>query len=257
MEPETAEWLILQFAAEHRVVVLEQVACRLGVSPEVAAPHLETLLHGGLMRDARPFADAPPGKQITRAGLRAISSHLPTPRPSAPGGYRHDVGLGWLWLAADAGTLGPMRSVISERHMRSSDGRNEDRAQRFGVRLGGVGPGGRERLHYPDLLLETPSGHRVALELELTPKPRLRRETILGGYAADHTIDAVVYMVDRQSVAQAITRSARQMGISHLVHVQQISFDPPGRGPSRGRQAARRQTPRQGQRSHATEALAL
>ncbi len=54
------------------------------------------------------------------------------------------------------------------------------------VRLAGVGPHGGERRHYPDLVLTTETGHRVAIELELTGKGRRRTEEILGGYAFDH-----------------------------------------------------------------------
>jgi hypothetical protein len=252
--------LILAFAAEHRLLVLDQVAYLLGVGADEADANLEALRQAALIRDARPYDSAPVGEQITRAGLRAVGSDLPSPRPSDPGGYLHDVGVGWLWLAARSGALGAMRGMVSERQMRSVDGRGEDRAHRFGVRLGGVGPGGRERLHYPDLLLETPSGRRVALELELTRKSPARRETILGGYAADPRIDAVVYMVDRPSVARGIARSALQMGISHLVYVQPISFDPPGAadlgaqaGRDRARAGARRSPP---PRHRQAEALA-
>lgn len=40
--------------------------------------------------------------------------------------------------------------------------------------------GGR---HYPDLAVVLPSGHFDAIDVELSPKNRARRERILGGYA--------------------------------------------------------------------------
>ncbi len=92
----------------------------------------------------------------------------------------------------------------------------------MGVRLGGTGPGGRERLHYPDLLLVTPDGRRIAVELELSAKGTARREKILAGYGADARIDAVLYLVDRPVLATAIRSSARRLGISHHVHVQWV-----------------------------------
>jgi hypothetical protein len=232
---------VLEFAAEHRLVLAGHVAVLLGVEPPEAEARLDSLQAAGLVRDARRYDAAPPGDQITRAGLDAIGSTLPAPRESAPGGYKHDVGLAWLWLAARAGAFGPLRATVSERQMRSSDGRTEDRDQRFGVRLGGFGPGGRERLHYPDLVAQTASGHRVAFELELTSKWRARREGILAGYAADRNVDAVVYLVDKPSVGRAIAESANRLGISELVRVQRVSFDPairalkPGRAVDRAR----------------------
>ena len=54
--------------------------------------------------------------------------------------------------------------------MRSQDGRADERRKPFGVRLGGVGRDGRPRMHYPDLIVVTDTGHRVAFELELTPR---------------------------------------------------------------------------------------
>jgi len=116
--------------------------------------------------------------------------------------------------------------------MRSEDARREDDRARHGVRLGGVGPNGRDRLHYPDMVVVTASGHRVAFELELSGKGRDRRERILAGYAADRRIDAVIYLVDRRAVGKLIERSAAAIGISDLVRVQSVRLD--GSQPSPG-----------------------
>jgi len=147
--------------------------------------------------------------------------------------FKHDVGLAWLWLAASRGAFGEMRAVISERRMRSHDGRAEGRDDPLGVRLAGAGPRGGDRRHYPDLLLETGTGHRVAVELELTPKGRVRREEIIGGFAADARIDAVLYLVEKDSLGAAIQRSAAAVGVSSLIHVQRARF-----APSTGAEAA-------------------
>jgi hypothetical protein len=106
--------------------------------------------------------------------------------------------------------------------MRSSDGAAAATEEPFGVRLGGYGPGGRRRLHYPDLLLVTPKGKRIAVELELTGKGRARREKILSGYAADPRIDAVLYLVHHRNrlLARSIEDSARRAGIGSIVQVQ-------------------------------------
>jgi hypothetical protein len=134
-----------------------------------------------------------------------------------------------------------MHEVVSERTMRSRDGKSPG-SERFGVRLGGLGAGGRERFHYPDLLLVDPNGHRIAVELELSGKGRRRLEGILAGYAADPRISAVLYLVDRPSVGRSIEASARALGIADLVHVQRARWgrDAPATGAARAPVRTRR-----------------
>jgi len=238
--------LALAFAAEHRLVLGGQVQMLLGLSAAAVHARLRALGQGGYLLVDRPLHGQPGCYQIKRRGLGAIESTLPPPRAVDLSCYRHDVGLGWLWLSARAGLFGAVRDVVSERRMRSHDGRSEDRDSRFGVRLGGVGPGGGERRHYPDLIIETESGHRVAFELELTSKSRRRREVILGGYAADRRIDAVVYLVDRPATGRAIAQSASRLGISARVHVQRASFGAAGSDSGAAADAHRAHRARQG-----------
>ncbi len=215
---------MLGFAAEHRFVVAAQVAVLLGVTESAASARLRALGAGGYLRAARKLYLQPACHQVTRDGLRAIGSDLPAPRKPDLALYGHDLGLGWLMLAAHRGRFGAVTDVISERRMRSSDARTTEPHERLGVRLGGVGPGGRDRLHYPDMILVTASGHRVAFELELTTKAQDRRERILSAYGADRRIDAVVYLAERPAARQAIERSARRVGVSDMVHVQRVTL---------------------------------
>jgi hypothetical protein len=228
---------VLEFAAQHRLVLAAQVASLLGVSPGTARGRLHRLLESGHVRFARELS-GPGCYLIERAGLRAISSRLPPPRGVNHSEYEHDIGLGWLWLGAHRGVFGQLDAVISERQMRSHDARHEREAQPLAVRVPGVGPHGGERRHYPDLVLDCRAGHRVALELELTPKSRVRREAILGGYAIDPRIDVVLYLVRARSLGEAIERSAAKAGLSSLVSVQMVSSSAPRRADS-GRAARR------------------
>jgi hypothetical protein len=193
------------------------------VSRRTAGGRLSALRSAGLL-SARNGPYRNDCHQITTPGLRLIASRLPRPRFDLAT-YWHDVGIAWLWLAARRGAFGPLTHVVSERHMRSSDGADPS-AEPFGVRLGGHGAGGRPRLHYPDLLLRTASGHRVAIELERTGKGRRRRESILSGYGVDRRIDAVVYLVADPAVGRAVSASARRLGLESLVHVQRFEWDP-------------------------------
>ncbi|MGH2867760.1 MAG: hypothetical protein ACRDNK_09350 [Solirubrobacteraceae bacterium] len=247
-----ADLRLLAFAAEHRLVLAAHAQALLGISPRAAARRLRGLAHAGCLRSDRRLA----GRgwyQIDRAGLAAIGSSLSRPRDVDLATYEHDIGLAWLWLAADRGALGATRGVVSERQMRSADRRSERFSEPYGVRVLGAGPGGGERRHYPDLLLETATGHRVAVELELSSKTPRRREEILGGYAIDARFDAVLYLVDRPEVGRAIERSAAALGLTDLVHVQRVAFGPGAGGISRGR-TGERTDGRTGQRGAARSA---
>jgi hypothetical protein len=241
--------LVLEMAAEHRLVLPGHVAALLGVTPSTARTRLRGLAAAGYLSQRRIFVGQPACFQITRPGLALIGSGLPGPHLDLSA-YTHDVWLAWLWLAARKGSFGPVREVLSERTLRSRDG------QRFGVgvskadpgsgpglaalgiRLGGSGAHGRARLHYPDLLLVTPDGRCIALELELSAKGQGRLDGILAGYGGEPGIDAVLYLVDRPAIAQKIRSSARRLGLSWLVHVQWI------RQPATSATAALRSTER-------------
>lgn len=175
------------------------------------------------MRRDFVFDRQPACLQITRDGLAAISSRLPVPKRDLSA-FSHDVGLAWLWLAARDGAFGDLREIVAERRLRSRDTPARRAQPSLAVRMGGVGPGGRERLHYPDLLLITAGGRRVAVELELTAKTRTRREEILSAYGADPRIDAVVYLVADKRVGDPVITAARRLGISQLVDVQMVKL---------------------------------
>ena len=214
---------LLGFVAEHRLVLPAHVAALLDTSSDAAAGRLRALAAGGFVRQEAIFHRQPSCYQITGKGLAAVGSGYRQPRLDLRC-YRHDVGVAWLWLAARGGAFGPVRELISERRLRSLDAVVDRAAEPVGVRLGGIGPAGKPRLHYPDLMFVLEGGQRVAIELELTGKGRARRERILSGYAVDSRIDAVLYLVDRPVVGRAIQLSARQIGISEIVHVQPVRW---------------------------------
>jgi hypothetical protein len=232
---------LLSFIAEHRLVLVGHARVRLGmVSAEAARACLGSLTRAGLLRRDPRFNSKAAPYQITRKGLAVVGSDLPSPRMNLQG-YAHDAGLAWLWLAAHAGMFGPLREVISERRMRSHDGSEDGRREPLAVRLGGVGPGGHARLHYPDLLLVEPNGRRIALELELSGKKRTDRERILAGYGADPRIEAVLYLVEKPRIGHDVLTSARKLGIPDRVHVRrvQLADTPPEPGLESARTTAR------------------
>lgn len=213
---------LLAFVAEHRIVTAEHARRLLGSSTSVAYARLRALTKAGLLTGEKVLHGHPGCYLATQNGLRTAGTGYRAQRTDLSS-FHHDLGVAWLWLAAHAGTFGSAREVISERSMRSHDASADRTGETQGVRLGGVGPGGRERLHYPDLMLVSPAGKRIAFELELTSKGLARREKILTGYAVDRRIDAVVYLVQNHAVGRRIQASARRLGIANLVHVQLVT----------------------------------
>jgi len=230
---------LLAYVAEHRLVLAAHVQALLELSPTATYARLRALASAEMLSQRRVFHNQPGCYQITRKGLAVLRNELPAPRLDVSC-YEHDVGVAWLWLAARDGAFGPLREVISERRLRSHDGSPDGRSEPHAVRLGGVGPGGRPKLHYPDVLLVDPAGHRIALELELTPKGRTRREQILAGYGADSRIDVVVYLTDQPKIARSVRASAARLGISDRVHVQSVRRPDPAAARSAGATAQRR-----------------
>ncbi len=244
---------LLEFAGQHRLILASHAQSLLGVSTRVAQHRLRRLQRNGYVVPRRVFAGHPACYQITREGLAAIGSSLPPPRLDLRA-YVHDVGVAWLWLGGRHGAFGPLKELLSERTLRSEDGRwaaatragltgagevTDPTGPPYGVRLGGLGSRGRERLHYPDLLLTTQGGRRIAVELELTSKGPTRRQQILTGYGSDGRVGTVLYLVDRPSVGRAIEASARRLGIASLVQVQRVRQTLPAPGQTTSRSATR------------------
>ena len=239
---------LLEFIAEHRLVLCGHVQALLGVSASTAARRLRVLEQEGLVQKDSLFHRHPPHYRIQRTGLALIGSRLPVPKRDLDVG--HDIGIAWLRLAAQRGAFGSLESVISERHMRSADGLEAHAARAtgrsdhepFGVRLSGHGAQGRARLHYPDLLLVDRAGRRIAVELELSSKGRRRRHQIIGGYASDRRIDAVLYLVADQRIAREVKNAAHRFGFERQVLVQPVRMGTgqvPGLGAAPHRERAR------------------
>jgi hypothetical protein len=225
---------LLAFIGEHRFVLSAQAQALLGGVADAASERLRELTEAGYLIDEPVLVGQPVAYRITRLGLDVIGSEL-RPLPISLTNYWHDVGAAWLWLAARDGAFGPMREVLAERVMRSRDAKGRD--DPFGVRLGGFGRDGRERLHYPDLLIVDRVGRRLALELEITSKPPAAREKILAGYAADPRIARVLYVAYEAHVAQALSASVSRLGISSLVAIHRVR-SPDRPQPSLGRTRA-------------------
>jgi hypothetical protein len=241
---------ILAFCAEHRFVLAAQVALLEGIGLDAARHRLGALTRAGYLTSERRYLAEPHAYAVTHDGRGAAGSDLTQPRKLDPALYAHDVGVAWLTAAARRGLFGELSEVVSERRMRSEDGRDERGREPHGVRYlgvggrGGGGPAGDgRRLHYPDLTVVTASGRRVAFELELQLKGATRRERILSAYAGDPRFDAVVYLVATRQDRRALEASARRAGLDDRLYVQRFRWSgdrEPGTPPAAGRAAPSR-----------------
>ena len=164
---------LLSFLAEHRLALPAHVAALLGTSAAAATTRLGKLASAGYLKRHDAFQGQPRWYQITRKGLALIGSPLPPPRVDlrdVPARRRRRVAV----------ARRPRRDVRPARrdHRRapaslaSTASREPGRRAARGAGSAGSAPTDSERLHYPDLVLRTADGRRVALELELTPKSR-------------------------------------------------------------------------------------
>ena len=232
---------LLAFIAEQRVVVEPQLGAVGGAD---AWSRVESLAAGRFVRREAIFAGQPAALWITAKGLGAVERRLSAPGRPDLRSYRHDVGVAWLWLAAQQGAFGAVEEMRGERELRAHDrriaGLGDGEREPLGVRMGTIGPHGAEQRHYPDLLLDLGGARRIALELELTPKGAARLDRIMRGFAFDGRIDAVVYLVPDRGMRRRVESAARRTGVADLVHVQTLARDAiagtqlPGRAAGRG-----------------------
>jgi len=221
-----ADRAVLGPLAEHRILIVPQLALLLGLSEDTVSRRLKRLRDAGHVHYGPVFDRAPWPARITGPGLRAIGRPVNPPRERLQE-HRHDVGVGWLWLAARAGAFGAAERILTDRGMRSADAARStgDAGEPYGIGLGTFGPHGQRQRHYPDLMIDTAGGHRVAVELELTQKSAERMRRIMTAYATDSRIDAVLYVVPSRRLAELVTESARRAGVADIVHVKRLAPD--------------------------------
>jgi hypothetical protein len=204
---------VLEFAAAHQRVQFGQVSALAGLGDEEADQRLRGLTRSGLLVHERLWLGDRGSFRVTSAGLAEVAD-----RCSAPGfedRYRHALGVVWVWLAARAGTFGPLKQVLSERQMRAEDLEGTPEAP-FGVELGSADPSGG--VEYPDLLLVLEAG-RVPVVLLLGPPSRSRLPGVLRAYAMDARVAAVLFLVSDPRLGEVVHSVAAELELSRLVQV--------------------------------------
>ena len=228
----SAELSLLGPLAEQRFLTVPQLAVLLGVGETTAMRRCRSLADARLLRVERIFHRLPAAAMITAAGLAAVGSRLGPPALNLSE-YRHDVGVGWLWLAARAGRFGEVRALFSERVLQGRDDApavaGESRAggepRAGGIGVGIFGPDGRARRHYPDVLVALHGDGHVAVELELTAKSAPRMAAIMSAYASDARITRILYVAGSETVARGVARAAAGAEIAERVHIRLLAID--------------------------------
>ncbi|MGH2859907.1 MAG: hypothetical protein ACRDLT_00205 [Solirubrobacteraceae bacterium] len=220
------ETSVLGPLAEHRLLTVPQVAVLLGVTERTAVKRLRQLEHDRTIRLRSIFDGLPWAASIQSRGLRALGSALKPPHVNF-NEYRHEVGVGWLYLAARAGSFGELHGIATDRRMQAEDlsAKAAGRAAPWGLGLGTLGSNGRPQHHYADLILDAASGQRLAVELELTAKSSGRMAAIMTAYASDASVDHVLYLAATRTIAERVLESARRAGIPERVHVRRLAAD--------------------------------
>jgi hypothetical protein len=231
---------VLAFLAAHPLVLASHVQALLEVENQMAHERLEALEDRRLVRRARVMPEHASYYQITQLGLAVIGSDLPPPVLRLDR-CRHSLGVAWGWLAGVRGGFGRVDRVLSEREQRAHDTTQAEELRPaehgdppLGVRVARASAGTPTALHYPDLLLIGRKGERVAVELVLTSGGRRRLETMMGSYAADPDIVAVLYLADTPAVLHTIRETAARLGVENLIHTQAVTA-PPDAKPATGR----------------------
>ena len=144
-------------------------------------------------------------------GVYYLTSHgagytdLPPIDGISKGGYDHQILL--IDLVLKLQDIHPEVAWISERHLKQ---------QQFFYGVGKLG-------HVADGLLVFPDNRKVAIELELTQKSRLRLEKILRGYGAKIEIDEVWYFCSDNLISAVSDLSKNKTYIKVFSHKEFIN----------------------------------
>jgi hypothetical protein len=160
---------------------------RLGVCRSVSYAIVARLVDAGLIERVGTLKGDPTLLCATRQGLAYAGLGL-TPARVTPGAVDH-------WLAcADVALWAERRwgpnSLTSERELRFAE---LDARKPIASAIVGKLPGGRARLHRPDLVVRN-DGRTMAIEVELTPKAPRRLLMIVRAWRRARHVDQILYL---------------------------------------------------------------
>jgi hypothetical protein len=190
----------------------EHVMRRFGMSRSMAYERLHSLTQDGLLAHHMMLFARPGMYSATKAGLYWQNLTRLGVARVRPGGFEH------AWqvsqTAVELYLSLPGWQILSERELRAVEA--DSRELYASVQVGQVD--GHPVLHRPDLVLASPDGRVVPIEVELSVKSASRLAAICRGWARARHIGSVYYLA-AAGPGRAVQRAVRTASATDRVSV--------------------------------------
>lgn len=188
---------IMRYIHKFGYLAARHVTAAFKMHPKAAYRRLSIMTKSGYLRRVRPLAEEAGVYLLTEHGIEACDAGRGRARIRLHT-FKHDLLVADIALAL-AATGGDR--WITERELRAG--------------AGGIGRPG-PRAHVPDGVLAR-SGKRIAVEVELTAKPKARLEKLLRGYVRRTEYQQIWYFCKTKRQAEHIQDVARRIAPSLVV----------------------------------------
>ncbi|MEW6727710.1 MAG: replication-relaxation family protein [Bacillota bacterium] len=188
---------ILRFINRFGYLAARHVTAAFGMHHKATYRRLGRMVKEGYLRHIRPLKDEPGVYLLTERGIDACESERARARLRLHT-FRHDLLVADVAIVLARATGGEW---ITERDLRAD--------------AGGIGRPG-PRAYVPDGALVRPGGARIAVEVEITSKPRARLEKILRGYVRRPEFAEVWYYTATSRLAEKIEAAARRLRLDFV-----------------------------------------
>jgi hypothetical protein len=195
----------------------EHVMARFAMGQSWAYARLSRLVTGGLLEQKALLFQRPGLYIATAQGLRWAGLERLGPCGISPGAFEHAQHVASAAVALQHGR--PGWEILSEREIRVEE---NDRGEPIASAVVGELPNGRPALHRPDLVLISPGGRTLAIEIELSIKAPRRLAAICRGWARARHVSHIYYLAT-PSVEGAVSRAIKDVRAEDRITV--LSLD--------------------------------
>lgn len=204
---------LVEWVGRYGVAGLEHLMERFGLGRSQCYRRVGGLVCDGMLERLRVLHGEPGLLLATRRGLRWRGlGHLGLAGVT-PGLVTHARAVATVAVTLELRL--PRCVVMSERELRWAE---REAGEPIGSAVAGQLQGGVGQLHRPDLLVITPDGLRVAIEVELSVKGADRLAAICRGWARSRCVDQVWYFA-AAGPARAVERAVRSVRAQDRVRV--------------------------------------